>query len=980
MPSQSEINKWRDKIRQRYQSYLRTSFYFKDGGLRDSFRRALDDCDLMKGAFPEAAADFKKTSISARCLAQEFFGDASDLVPGLLSAPLYDHQERTIRSVYSEGNNAVVATGTASGKTESFLYPVLFDLYRQYKAGQLNEKGVRALVLYPMNALANDQRRRLGEICEALDAAGSGFKPTFGQYIGGTPDNTRDKWRNANKRDEERLKGELVFRDEMRDNPPHILLTNYSMLEYLLIRPEDSNLFDSERGKHWRFLVLDEAHQYRGARGMEMGMLVRRLKQRLRDGGREGSFSCIATSATIASGESAEDKAAVARFAGSLFGEPFADGGVIFGKKEQSKDIQPRRFHVFMSALEGAFLVHEKGKDKIALNRQTQKGKDGKNAAALEIALCKECGQHYYVGRKDASGYLSEAVRDPSHSDFGVDYYLPLSPDSNSGDVADFHLCRCCGKISGANSLCDCGTGIIAVKKCETRKDNPDQLKKCEVCEYRRGGIGDPVQEIVHGADGPNTVIATALHELLPEKRRKVLSFADSRQEAAFFAWYAGDSYKSVRDRNFTLRALRGSGVDKEGLSVGDLQNRLLKLWNEAELFTPGDTQETRKREMLKIIFREALTEERRISLAGVGVAKWFVDVPSNFEMPKEMFAEPWNFTEEEARDLLVYLLDGMRYRKAVDISLGNGPVWGDVSTRPQSAFCCGNPSTNKHTREWGGPQSATVQHFLSRIFSDKNSREEGKKLMKAVWHQIRAHDREAHQDGGIFVRAPVNGAFRLNHRWLRIKTPRPGEIFECNTCASLSAFNIRSVCPRNGCPGILGAVVPGERLQNHYLQLYEQENFPAKMIAEEHTAQVESEEARRRQDDFKSGKIHLLSSSTTFEVGVDLGDLEVAFLRNVPPEPFNYTQRVGRVGRGKEPGNNRIGTIGTMYYFLHRITNATATIFANLAFFQLVGIIFARFAFFHRNNTCSTVAERICTGYFAATPAQVKVGDISGI
>ena len=115
MPSQSEINKWRDKIRQRYQSYLRTSFYFKDGGLRDSFRRALDDCDLMKGAFPEAAADFKKTSISARCLAQEFFGDASDLVrDGLLSAPLYDHQERTIRSVYSAGKrNALLLLMTA---------------------------------------------------------------------------------------------------------------------------------------------------------------------------------------------------------------------------------------------------------------------------------------------------------------------------------------------------------------------------------------------------------------------------------------------------------------------------------------------------------------------------------------------------------------------------------------------------------------------------------------------------------------------------------------------------------------------------------------------------------------------------------------------------------------------------------------------------------------------------------------------------
>ena len=71
----------------------------------------------------------------------------------------------------------------------------------------------------------------------------------------------------------------------------------------------------------------------------------------------------------------------------------------------------------------------------------------------------------------------------------------------------------------------------------------------------------------------------------------------------------------------------------------------------------------------------------------------------------------------------------------------------------------------------------------------------------------------------------------------------------------------------------------------------------------EEHTAQIDSDEARQRQDKFKNGGIHLLSSSTTFEVGVDLGDLEVVFLRNVPPEPFNYTQRVGRAGRRETPG-----------------------------------------------------------------------------
>ena len=90
---------------------------------------------------------------------------------------------------------------------------------------------------------------------------------------------------------------------------------------------------------------------------------------------------------------------------------------------------------------------------------------------------------------------------------------------------------------------------------------------------------------------------------------------------------------------------------------------------------------------------------------------------------------------------------------------------------------------------------------------------------------------------------------------------------------------------------------------ENHYRILYDSVVLPPALSAEEHTAQIDSDEARRRQDRFKNGEIHLLSSSTTFEVGVNLGDLDAVFLRNVPPEPFNYTQRVGRAGRTDTPG-----------------------------------------------------------------------------
>ncbi len=898
----SDIQNWPEKIRQRYENYLKTSFFFKEPKLRASFQEALQQEEsLLKGPYPEPARRFK-TGLTARELARarECFPDESEgLLPALIDRSLYTHQERAVRAVHIDDRNVVVATGTASGKTESFLYPILFDLYRQHLAGKLEEPGVRAMILYPMNALANDQRDRLGKICEALRDAQSGFKPTFGQYIGQTPEHAGNKWRNAAAKAEGRLPGELVFRNEMRNTPPHILLTNYSMLEYLLIRPDDSPLFDGGRGARWRFIVLDEAHQYRGAKGMEMGMLIRRLKQRLRGGGRQDPFRCIATSATLSSGESVEDKQVVAEFAQELFGEPVAASGIIFGESQSppAADESPRRrYHAFLRTLEGAFLVHRDGADVVVLNR---KRGSGLNAEPLEIALCRECGQHYYVGR-ERGGKLKEAVRDPSRPDFGVDYYLPAA------DGGEW-LCRRCGALSKSTPACDCGAAI-RVKKCKPHKEYADQMKECESCGYQRGGVGDPVQEIVHGSDGPNAVIATALHELLPKDRRKVLAFADSRQEAAFFAWYAEDSYEKLRDRNLMLQAIRTNEVNAEGLSVDDLRNRLLRQWERAGLFKGSDTKETQNRKVLTAILREALTNEKRLSLSGVGLVRWFVAIPDELSLPQAMRRPPWDFTDAAARRLIGYLLDELRPRRAVNLPKDAGaPEWRDISTWPQQAYGSGPPGGRRNVSQWGGPQSVVVGHFLRRLLahsrlSDDRKQSASTALMDDVWKALREHDR-LHKDDPILSSGKENGTFRLNLRRLRIKLAVPDEIWECGSCATLSACNIRGVCPRNRCPGTLSRTDRQRLEENHYRILYESAGLPPALSAEEHTAQIDSDEARQRQDKFKSGDIHLLSSSTTFEIGVDLGDLDVVFLRNVPPEPFNYTQRVGRAGRGENPG-----------------------------------------------------------------------------
>ena len=222
MPNEKEISKWTKTLEDRYRNYLRTFFYFKDPALRESFNVALQaesegDRKLIKGPFPESGYNFQQ-GVDTKVLAEEYFNtDSKDLSPALEVEKLYIHQEQAIKKVYAEKRNVVVATGTASGKTESFLYPVLFDLYQQHLDGKLSEPGVRALILYPMNALANDQRRRLGNICRYLEEQKSSFNFKFGQYIGTTKER---KFGTEDDYESKRLPGELIYRKEMREDPP----------------------------------------------------------------------------------------------------------------------------------------------------------------------------------------------------------------------------------------------------------------------------------------------------------------------------------------------------------------------------------------------------------------------------------------------------------------------------------------------------------------------------------------------------------------------------------------------------------------------------------------------------------------------------------------------------------------------------------------------------------------------------------------
>ncbi len=290
-----------------YRRFLRTSYRFLDERLRRQFEEHLDRTDvIVRGPYVTLAREFERGRALPEIVA------TGGLVPDLLKArwpfgdqPLFHHQEEALAAGRG-GRSFVVTTGTGSGKTEAFLLPVLDGILRRKAQGV---SGLQAVLLYPMNALANDQLERLRRLLR-----GSGLGLSFALYTGDSDETARSLG-------EEPAETERMTRAAIRTSPPDLLLTNYKQLEFLLVRREDRRLF----ARSLRYLVLDEIHSYRGALATEIACLIRRLKAHA--GLRPGELVAIGTSATVAAKERGSE--ALARFATALFGESVAAQDVI---------------------------------------------------------------------------------------------------------------------------------------------------------------------------------------------------------------------------------------------------------------------------------------------------------------------------------------------------------------------------------------------------------------------------------------------------------------------------------------------------------------------------------------------------------------------------------------------------------------------------------------------------------------------------
>ncbi|WP_144679692.1 DEAD/DEAH box helicase [Cellulosimicrobium sp. TH-20] len=319
-----------ESLRAALLEYLGTTFALADASTRASLEDFLrsPSTGLFRGPYVRLRLPFRQ--------AEPGWRESLDWYGGYPQP--YGHQAdafQRLSSLAPDGGlrrpkPTLVTTGTGSGKTESFLYPILDHVLRAKRAGL---GGIKAVILYPMNALANDQAKRLTELLTS--PSNPELRGITAALYTGEQGTRRTKVTTA---------GLINERTVIRDSPPDILLTNYKMLDQLLLRRDDAKLW-SASARSLQYLVLDEFHTYDGAQGTDVAMLIRRLGLALKsywptdpanraaagltdaDVARPlGIVTPVATSATL--GDKG-DPSAMLDFARTVFGEEFGPDSVV---------------------------------------------------------------------------------------------------------------------------------------------------------------------------------------------------------------------------------------------------------------------------------------------------------------------------------------------------------------------------------------------------------------------------------------------------------------------------------------------------------------------------------------------------------------------------------------------------------------------------------------------------------------------------
>jgi hypothetical protein len=1028
-----------------YRRFLKTSYRFLDPHLREQFERHLTGTGVVvKGPYVTLSRDFVRGR-TLKALVEEGLAEA-----GLLEAkwpfggnPLYRHQEQAHLAGRS-GHSFVVTTGTGSGKTESFLLPVLNGILQRKRSGI---QGVQAVFLYPMNALANDQLERLRRMLR-----GSPTGISFALYTGDSDVSTQALR-------EAPAETERLTRAQIRQNPPDILLTNYKQLEFLLVRAEDRILFTPAL----HYLVLDELHSYRGALATEIAALIRRLKVHAEISPEE--LICIGTSATVAAGEGS--LRALADFATTLFGTAFDTANIIeeslvplqhsqhpwvpptpciakgalgkldwddaeaviqFSEALSGRTIPDegpiaRRIskilegNAIVQAIEQVFAEPALLSDAVEMIRsQVAERADVADAellreveayllagsvadeahpprlrpklhsffhgiydvalclnpncrtlvphgaaectvcgsAARPAALCRTCGQDFvkvkFSGSEDDrpvgsgdffsdenTGFLTSRLHELPEED--EDQEAPPSRARGNGRrqgnaardrLRNIHLCVQCGRVMQEPGRCP-GCNVASVPYLL----HTGPLRSCPACgdTYGRWDIVTPLR-----TGTASTVSAIATHHLdhLPKDDRKLLVFADNRQDVAHQAGYTSDKHRTFAMRHIIAHQVREAGED--GLYLEELSERLLDEYRRLGIII-GRLNQAQYRKWREALTFQAISEftrytRQRASLENLGIVaveyEWLEELQN--EAGFHAAASAAGLDTDTALTLVRAVLDVMRQKRAVAHELFQQYIdpnrkrrFRELENEPYNirfpdrdrgpkGFALNRPGHIRQSRSGSilgffqenprAGQLTAVQKVVARVVGDRTRAqafleaivpilEDDKTpmLVKVDNFPLPAADR-----------TPGLRIMQINLSALRLVAKAEG--FRCNACKYWRAYPF-TTCPTPKCRQ--GILLPDKvDSENYYVRLYT-DRPPQRLKVMEHSAQIDGEERANRETAFKGGRLEALVCTPTLELGVDIGDLLTVVLRNAPPTPANYIQRVGRAGR-----RLRIGYVST--------------------------------------------------------------------
>ena len=1016
-------------IVEKYKEYISSSFKFGNDNLQRLFEKELDEAALFKGPYVALDMPFKRgesiESLINEGIVSKLFYDLDDID---YRRPLYLHQERAIRQI-GNGRGAIVTTGTGSGKTECFLYPILNDLLYDIENG-IDDVGVRAIFLYPMNALVNDQMDRVRKILK-------NFKDiTFGFFTGDTP----EKASHLNKKDKEEKEGiiipdnELLSREEIRENPPHLLFTNYSMLEYLLIRPNDYALFESNRLKNWKYVVLDEAHTYNGSLGIEISMLMRRLTALAP---RKPRF--ILTSATLGKKGKSEDQ--IVEFARKLTSTDFTPEDIIFSDRidannndryaiagkdyialknnledelivneicekyglNQGANVRETlyellsfdrhvietsrylrggaksfnsliglfggelseehliamidlvnaaekegiglfdlKYHSFVRPLSGAYVTLREPQ-KLSLTKTNSIGED----KAFEIANCRYCSSPYIFGKirhssSDDKDYLFQNDEIDIYENYGendsvkVDFFVledyKIKDESDEERLIAHVLCARCGNIYVRDNLnakkCSCDDSYKKVVYKVTNGEKSEEKEKNNItqcpCCGRKNGAGI-IKNLSMGKDEGTSIISQTLLESLEEsdddknvekkkislktsdqrvtkdnkkKVKQFLAFSDSRQQASFNAVFLNMNYKRMLRKRLIWEVIKNN--DYNSISVDQLASELNAIIKEKDLFA-GDGMSSQKNAWVALLI-DLLRVDGRFDGQGLGMYHFDIDLSDvmsqiDEDEVQEIFGQ-YNITKKDLETLIQISFNTFKTTPAIDFTkstLTPEEIKEHLEYRRFDKYISFKEQQGSKEVKSFLPINSTDNMIVRYVKKAcKCSTDEAKEILSILFNNIAI-------GGGVLKKHETKECYKIDASKYIVQNYKTTQYYMCEKCGAITPYNFHNVCTEDGCDGHLKPINPDEVLSDNYYRNQYKNRKIEKIVIEEHTAQIERQKAKQYQNDFKNGKINILSCSTTFEMGVDIGELETVFMRNIPPTPANYVQRAGRAGRRKD-------------------------------------------------------------------------------